>query len=141
MPVRFRTDPESGFTLFLIADALSLVEFARALHQYQRQGLTRLELYDFRRYTGDFFSMDDLQRLSDDIQRRLPQRPPGSMTALLTPNPLSYGASRQFQALAAFLRLPWETEVFTVLEDACRWLGIAPEVVVALERGEAPAPS
>ncbi len=124
MAMTFDIDRRRDLTVFRLSGNVSFETFTDAIDRYRQAGPTRFELYDCLDFSGVAFSLEQLNQLVETTKRHAPPRPPGSKTALVVADPLSFGASRQYQALANLNELPWETGVFQTIEEALRWLGL-----------------
>ncbi len=125
MTMTFDIDRQRGLTIFRLEGDVSFEAFTAAIDRYRQAGPTRLELFDCLAFSGQAFSLEQLNQLVAATLRHGPPRPSGSRTALVVSDPLSFGASRQYQSLASLNDLPWETGVFETIEGARRWLGLA----------------
>ena len=124
MPMIYHIDRPRNLTLFRLEGDVSFDAFKDVIERYRDEGPTKNELYDFLNFSGDIFTLTQLNDLVQLTKHHAPPRPPGSKTALVVPGPMSFGASRQYQSLAAMNELPWHTEVFKTIEAARNWLGI-----------------
>ncbi len=123
MSMTFDIDRRLDLTTFKLVDEVSFRHFKDTITRYRGEGPTKYELYDCLAFRGRTFNLTQLNELVALSKRHAPPRPAGSKTALVVPDPLSFGASRQYQSLAAMNELPWKTEVFRTVEAARTWLG------------------
>ena len=124
MAITFDIDHDRNLAVFRIDGDIDFEEFTSVIDCYREEGPTKYELYDGRAFIGKPFSLEQLYQLVETTRRHAPARPPGSRTALVVADALSFGASRQYQNLAEMNDLPWETGVFDTLEEARQWLGL-----------------
>ena len=124
MTMTFDIDRQRGLTIFRLEGDVSFEAFTAAIDRYRQAGPTRLELYNCLAFSGQAFSLEQLNQLVETTLHHGPPRPSGSRTALVVSDPLSFGASRQYQSLANLSDLPWKTGVFDTLAEARRWLGL-----------------
>jgi hypothetical protein len=124
MAMTFTIDRERDLTIFKLAGDVAFGDFTTVIDRYRRAGPTKLELYDFVSFSGRAFTLQELYDLVDLTKQHAPPRPPGSKTALVVPDAISFGASRQYHSLADLNDLPWETGVFDTLANARQWLGV-----------------
>lgn len=125
MTMTIAIDRHRGLTVFRLAGCVSFATFTDVIARYRAAGTTQNELYDCLAFSGETFSLAQLNQLVEITKRHALPRPPGSKTALVVPDALSFGVSRQYQTLATMHDLPWETEVFETLAEARHWLGLA----------------
>jgi hypothetical protein len=125
MAMTFTIDREQDLTIFKLAGDVAFEDFTAVIDRYRRAGPTKFELYDFASFSGRAFTLIELNALVDLTKQHAPPRPPGSKTALVVPDAISFGASRQYQSLADLNGLPWETGVFETLASARQWLDVA----------------
>ncbi len=124
MAITFDIDRQRSLTVFRLEGEVAFEAFTEAIDRYRQAGPTRLELYDCLAFSGPAFSLGQLNQLVAATLHHGPPRPSGSRTALVVSDPLSFGASRQYQSLANLSDLPWETGVFDTIAEARRWLGL-----------------
>ena len=124
MTITFDIDRHRDLTVFRLEGDVSFEAFTEAIDRYRQAGPTRLELYDCLAFTGQAFSLEQLNQLVAVTLHHGPSRPSGSRTALVVSGPLSIGVSRQYQSLANLSDLPWETGVFNTIAAARHWLGL-----------------
>ena len=124
MTMTFDIDRRRELTVFRLSGDVSFEAFNDAIDRYRQGGPTRLELYDCLAFSGQAFSLEQLNQLVETTLRQTRPRPSDSRTALVVTDPLLFGASRQYQSLANLNELPWKTGVFETIEDARRWLGL-----------------
>lgn len=124
MSMTFDTDRDLNLTVFRLAGPVSFETFKDVIDRYRAAGPTQNEIYDFLAFSGETFTMEQLNQLVEITKSHAPPRPNGSKTALVVPDTLSFGVSRQYQTLANMHDLPWETEVFETIAAARRWISL-----------------
>jgi hypothetical protein len=124
MTMTFHIDRDHDLTVFHLAGETAFEVFTAIIDRYRAAGPTRYELYDCRAFCGATFTQSQLQQLVAIAKRQAAPRPPGSKTAIVVPDALGFGVSRQYQSLADLNDLPWETGVFETVAAARQWLGL-----------------
>jgi len=129
MPASYSKDISKDLTIITIEGQLSFKELLDLIQAYKESGYSRYEIYDFRNFTGEVLTFENVKILANYIYDLNPLRPKGGKSAIIHDhtNPLGFGVSKQLIAILESENVYFELEAFYSIEDAYKWLAI-PEV-------------
>ncbi len=133
MPITVLKNKSKDLTVITLNGNVLKEELFNLIHEYEKYGYAKYEIYDLQNFTGVPLPFDDVKMFANYIYSIDAIRPKDGKTAVVhnSSDQLGFGITRQMIALLESENVPFGLNVFYSIDEAYQWLSISDEIIHA----------